>query len=125
MFERLAERLEHAVELRSDGFANGLAEDGEQRVGQHARIGLHGKLERFFEQRLQGAAEFDIRMRTGVLTGTKPDGFSQYSGDVFSAARWIVQALAHAFPSRAIRTKKDGAQLGKRLICTVVGHGFR
>jgi hypothetical protein len=48
--------------------------------------------------------------------GTEPDRFGQHAGDIFGAARWIVQALAHGFPSRAIRAKQDGAQLGQRLI---------
>src|ERR1700677_4808947 len=69
LFERLAERLEHSVQLGCNGLANGLAEDGEQGSGEHARIGLHGKLERFFEQRLQGAAQLDIRLPGGMRAG--------------------------------------------------------
>ena len=64
------------------------------------------------------------------VTGTEPNRFSQYAGDVFGAPRRIVQALAQILPGRAIRAKKDGAQLCERLIfrcralgCTVGGHG--
>ena len=111
LLQRLAERLEHSVQLGCDGLANGLAEDGEQRVRQHARIGLHGKLQRFFDDGLQGAAQLYI----GMQARPQADRVGQHAGHIFSPARRIVQTLPHGFPSGAIRTKQDGAQLGQWL----------
>jgi hypothetical protein len=54
---------------------------------------------------------------------TQSNCFGQNAGYVFSTAGWIVQALAHGFPGRAIGPEEDCAQLGERLICTVGGHG--
>jgi hypothetical protein len=71
---------------------------------------------------LQSAPQLDI--------GTEPDCFRQYAGNIFGAARWILEALAQRIPGCAIRAKQDGAQLCQRLIVgrcafayAVGGHG--
>ncbi len=59
-----------------------------------------------------------------MLARADPNRFGQNAGDIFGAPRWIVEPLAQSFPSHAIRTKEDCAQLGERLVCTVGGHGI-
>jgi hypothetical protein len=115
LLQRLGERLEHSVQLRGNGLANGFTEDGKQGICQHARIRLDGKLKRFFEQGLQSTAQFNI----GMQSRAEADGIGEDAGDIFGAAGRIIKPLAHGFPGIAIRAEKDRTQFGERF---TLGH---
>ena len=48
LLQCLAQRFEHRIELGRNRLADGGADDGKQRVGQHLRMRLHRHFQRFF-----------------------------------------------------------------------------
>ena len=103
LLQHLAQRLHHAVEFHPDGFANRLAKDGEEQVGEHARIFAHGNADGFFDGGLQRFPQLPV-------AGAQTDRLRQHGGNILRTGLRTLQPLAQFGKLAAFRPQQDRAE---------------
>src|ERR1700720_2649009 len=89
MFEGRVERFKHGAKRFGDGFSNGGAHHGEQRIGENVRV----PADRLAKSFLDGGSQSAGQGAVATLIAAHGDGFGDHGANVLGAASEVFEAF--------------------------------